>query len=203
MTTETLTNNEIIAKGLSTSYSYDDYTNLVKNLFAKGASTTENGGEAMLVYTKLNISRMKRLRKTMVIPEAVVSKIKTIKQPITWLVLSEGWCGDAAQNLPIINAIASLNENINLRIVLRDQNPELMQSFLTNGNMAIPKLIQIEDHEVTNTWGPRPTIATEMVANHKAKHAILTPEFKKDLQVWYNQNKGVNLMRDILKLLNL
>ncbi|MFK8037294.1 MAG: thioredoxin family protein [Crocinitomicaceae bacterium] len=203
MITDTMTNNEIITKGLADSYNYDDYTDLVKNLFEKGESTTPNGGQALVDYTKLNISRMKRLRKTTTIPDDIAAKIKQINQPITWLVLSEGWCGDAAQNLPIINAIANLNDHINLRVVLRDQHPELMQAYLTNGNMAIPKLIQIESDEVTNTWGPRPTIATKMVADYKAEHGSLTPEFKKDLQVWYNKDKGVNTIEDILDLLNL
>ena len=146
---------------------------------------------------------MKRLRKTTKLDDQVIEKIKAINEPITWVVLSEGWCGDAAQNLPIINAIAEQNENIDLRIVLRDENPELMQAFLTNGNMAIPKLIQIENDEVTETWGPRPTIATKMVADYKAEHGSLTPDFKKDLQIWYNQDKGVDTIDDILNLLNL
>lgn len=203
MTTETTTNYEKITKGLSVSYSYDDYFDLVKSKFEKGESTTKNGDEALVKYTKLNISRMKRLRKTTVIPEKIKNKIKMIDQPITWLVLTEGWCGDAAQNLPIINAMAQLNDYIDLKIVLRDQNLDLMQSFLTNGNMGIPKLIQIEDEKVTNTWGPRPTTATQMVVDYKSEHGMLTPDFKKDLQIWYNQNKGENVMNDILKLLNL
>jgi hypothetical protein len=69
--------------------------------------------------------------------------------------------------------------------------------------MAIPKLIQLENDEVINTWGPRPTIATKMVADYKAKHGTLTAEFKKDLQIWYNQDKGLNTVEDIINLLNL
>jgi len=194
---------KLIEKSLQNSINYSQYELLVKDLFEQGKSTTKDGPDSLLEYTKLNISRMKRLGKTTKLSDDMISKIKTISQPITWLVLSEGWCGDAAQNLPIIQAIASQNPNIELKIVLRDENPELMQAYLTNGNMAIPKLIQIENGKVTNTWGPRPSIATKMVADYKAEHGQLTPEFKKDLQIWYNQDKGINTIKDILNLLNL
>ncbi|MDX1349769.1 MAG: thioredoxin family protein, partial [Putridiphycobacter sp.] len=163
----------------------------------------KGGADALVDYTKLNISRMKRLNKTFQLTSDTIALIKSIDKPITWLVISEGWCGDAAQNLPIINAIAEQNEQIDLRIVLRDENPELMQAYLTNGNMAIPKLIQIENDVVTQTWGPRPTVARKMVADYKAEHGTLTPEFKTDLQVWYNQDKGQNTVEDILDLLGL
>lgn len=194
---------KVVSEGLENSMSYSNYESLVKELYQKGESTTKGGDESLLEYTKLNISRMKRLGKTTKLEAEVIEKVSSLKKTITWLVLSEGWCGDAAQNLPIINAIAEQNDNIELRIVLRDENPELMQAFLTNGNMAIPKLIQIENDEVSNTWGPRPSIATQMVVDYKAKHGSLTAEFKTELQLWYNKDKGQNTIEDILKMLNL
>ena len=203
METTGTTNRTLALEGLSNSMSYPTYVKLVKDLFDEGKSTTKDGGQSLVDYTKLNISRMKRIAKTTKLSDDIIQKVKSINHPITWLVLTEGWCGDAAQNLPIIEAIANLNENIDLRVVLRDENPELMNAYLTNGNMAIPKLIQIEDEEVTNTWGPRPTIATKMVADYKAANGTLTPEFKKDLQIWYNKDKGENTIQDIMSLLNL
>jgi hypothetical protein len=144
---------------------------------------------------------MKRLDKTTKLDDSVVNKFSSIDKKITWVVLSEGWCGDAAQNLPVINKLAETNSNINLRIVLRDENPELMNEFLTNGNQAIPKLIQLENEKVTKTWGPRPTIATKMVVDYKAKHGQLDADFKKDLQVWYNKNKNENVIEDLSELI--
>jgi hypothetical protein len=195
------TKDSVINKGLENSMDYSTYVELVNDLYKEGKSTTKGGADSLLEYTKLNISRMKRLNKTFQLTNDAIDMIKTINSPITWLVISEGWCGDAAQNLPIINAIAEQNNHIDLRIVLRDENPELMQAYLTNGNMAIPKLIQIENDKVTKTWGPRPTVARKMVADYKAEHGQLTPEFKKDLQIWYNQDKGLNTVDDLLNLL--
>ena len=83
--------------------------------------------------------------KTLTVHEDVSEKISSIKSKLIWLVLSEGWCGDAAQLLPVINKKAELSENIKLKVLLRDENEELMNQFLTNGGKAIPKLIIIEE----------------------------------------------------------
>jgi thiol-disulfide isomerase/thioredoxin len=118
-------------------------------------------------------------------------------------VITESWCGDAAHVNPVINKVAEQNPNIDLKFVLRDENPELMDVFLTNGGRAIPKLIMIDNvsGEVTNTFGPRPSIVTQMVVDYKTEHGMLTPEFKEDLQLWYNKNKGQNIIEDLVSLL--
>lgn len=145
---------------------------------------------------------MKRLDKTIKISDETTAKIQNLKTPQTWLVLTEGWCGDAAQNLPVINKLAELNTNINLKIVLRDDHLQLMDQFLTNGGRSIPKLIMLDsENKVLNTWGPRPTIATKMVVDYKEKNGSLDAEFKQDLQVWYNKNKGQSVQEDFVKLI--
>lgn len=189
-----------LEKALQNSYSYKEYRELVSDLLAQNKSTTENGSEALVGYSKLNNSRMKRLDKTTKVPAEIEKQIKAIDQPTTWTVLSEGWCGDAAQNLPTIHKMAELNPMISLRIVLRDQNLELMNEYLTNGGQSIPKLIQTQDNEVTGTWGPRPTVATNMVQEYKEKHGSVDAEFKKELQLWYNKDKNESLFSDFLDL---
>lgn len=189
-----------LEKALEHSYSYNEYRELVSDLLSQNKSTTENGTEALVGYSKLNNSRMKRLDKTTKVPAEMEKQIKAIDQPTTWTVLSEGWCGDAAQNLPAIHKMAELNPMISLRIVLRDQNLELMNEYLTNGGQSIPKLIQTQDNEVTGTWGPRPTVATNMVQEYKEKHGSVDAEFKKELQLWYNKDKNESLFSDFLNL---
>jgi len=193
---------EIIENSLGKAISYSEYRTLVKELLDNGKSTGSNQSEDLLNYSLLNDKRMKRLDKTIKISEETIAKLKDIKEPQTWLVLTEGWCGDAAQNLPVINKIAEENSNIELKLVLRDENLELMDGFLTNGGRSIPKLIALDkDNKVIDTWGPRPVVATKMVADYKAEHGSLDAEFKKDLQVWYNKNKGENVQENIISLL--
>ena len=191
----------IINKSLENTYSYQEYKDLIKNLLAENKSTGPNQSDDLTNYSMLNDRRMKRLDKTIKISEESTTEIQKVKEAQTWLVITEGWCGDAAQNLPVIDKMAALNKVIDLKIVLRDENLELMDLFLTNGGRSIPKLIALDkDNNVLNTWGPRPTVATKMVADYKAKHESLNAEFKENLQVWYNKNKGQSLQDDFIKL---
>ncbi|MCD8445175.1 thioredoxin family protein [Tenacibaculum finnmarkense] len=192
---------EIIENSLEKAISYTTYRTLVKTLLVAKKSTGNNQSDDLLKYSLLNDKRMKRLDKTIKISEETIAKLTAVKAPQTWLVLTEGWCGDAAQNLPVINKIAQINDAIDLKIVLRDENEALMNAFLTNGGKAIPKLIALDkNNEVVGTWGPRPSKATKMVADYKAEHDGLDAEFKESLQVWYNKNKGINLQEDIVSL---
>lgn len=195
--------NELIENGIANSFSYQEYKQLVSDLLSEGKSTGHEQSEALTNYSMLNDRRMRRLDKTMKIDETAKEAFANIDTKITWLVLTEGWCGDAAQSLPVINKLAELNEGIDLRIISRDDHDELMNNFLTNGGKSIPKLIAYDTYnkKVVNSWGPRPSIATKAVNDYKAKHGKLDPEFKQNLQVWYNKNKGVNIVEDLLKLL--
>ena len=191
----------IIEKSLENTLSYKEYRDLVSNLLAEGKATGDNQSDDLTNYSMLNDRRMKRLDKTIKISEETIKEIQKIKEPQTWLVITEGWCGDAAQNLPVISKIAETNNQVQLKLVLRDEHEDLMDLFLTNGGKSIPKLVVLDkDNNVINTWGPRPTVATKMVADYKAKHGALDPEFKQDLQVWYNKNKGQSVQDDFVKL---
>ncbi len=192
----------IIQKSLENTYTYQEYRDLVKELLAEGKSTGPNQSEDLTNYSMLNDKRMKRLDKTIKISEETSHGIQQLEEQQTWLVITEGWCGDAAQNLPVLNKMAELNENIKLKLVLRDENLELMDLFLTNGGRSIPKLIALDkDNNVINTWGPRPTVATKMVADYKAENGALDAQFKQDLQVWYNKDKGKSTQSDFVKII--
>ena len=204
---ETLQNTDlknIINDSLEKAITYQDYRTLVKDLVAKESSTGTEQNEALANYTMLNDRRMKRWDKTVKVAEAVKEQVSNIEINQTWLVLTESWCGDAAHLMPVMNKVAELNDNIDFKVVLRDENEALMNQFLTNGGQAIPKLIMIDNNtnEVVNTFGPRPTEATKLVNDYKAEHGVLTPEFKEDLQGWYNKNKGQNAINDLVGLMS-
>ncbi|MEJ2112205.1 MAG: thioredoxin family protein [Flavobacteriaceae bacterium] len=195
--------NSIIEKSLQKSMSYQEYRDLIKQLANKNGTTGFDKNEALVGYTKLNERRMKRWDKTLKLNEQAIEATQSLQDHVTWLVITESWCGDAAHILPVINKLANQNENIDLKIVLRDENEDLINMFLTNGTRSIPKLIMINDktEEVTDTYGPRPSIATKKVNDYKAKHGKLTPEFKEELQRWYNQDKGKGTIDDLTKML--
>ena len=194
---------KVIENSLEKGISYDQYRDLVSDLLKDQKSTGLKQSEVLYNYSVLNDRRMKRLDKTSKLTESTVENVKKINQPQTWLVLTEGWCGDAAQNLPFLSKMANENENVDLKLVLRDENLELMDEFLTNGGRSIPKLIALdEEKNVLFTWGPRPSVATKMIADYKEANGVVDAKVKEDLQRWYNKDKGVNVQEDIISLLS-
>lgn len=196
--------NNLIKESLSKSLSYSEYRKLVENLSIQNSTTGNEKTKALAEYTKLNDRRMKRWDKTLKISDDVKEQVSQFNKKITWLVLTESWCGDAAHVIPVINKITDLNKGIDLKLVLRDENEDLMNVYLTNGGKAIPKLLAIDNEtgNVMKTYGPRPSEATRLVNEYKAKHGVLTPEFKQDLQIWYNKDKGQTTLSDLTKLLS-
>ena len=192
-----------IKEGLQKAISYSSYRILVSDLIASGKSSGPIQSEDLLNYSKLNDRRMTRLDKTIQLSHETLLALKKNDKPITWLVLTEGWCGDAAQALPVINKIANESDLITLKIIFRDEHEELMGHFLTNGGRSIPKLLVLNsENDVLNTWGPRPNIATKMVQDYKNTHGHLDAAFKQQLQVWYNKNKGINIQENMVGLLS-
>lgn len=196
---------DIIDKSLKTARSYQDYKSLVIDLTKEGKSTGPVQDENRVNYTKLNNQRMKRLDKQTRLSEEALSAAEKINKDFTWLVLTESWCGDAAQTLPVINKFSEANQNIDLKVVLRDENDELMNQFLTDGNKSIPKLIVIENEskKVVSSWGPRTEKATRMIKEYKQKHGKVDDTIKKDLQVFYNKDKGKQIEKEMISLLSL
>ncbi len=195
---------QIVQEALPKAITYQAYRQLIDDHAAQETSTGPNQTEALTNYTMLNQRRMKRLDKTTKIKESDIAKIQDFKGDVTWLVITESWCGDAAQTMPVMQKIAELNDGIDVKVILRDENLELIDAFLYNGGRSIPKLVAIDNTSgnVLADWGPRPSEATKMVNDYKEAHGKLTPEFKQDLQVWYNKDKGQNTVEDLLHLLD-
>jgi hypothetical protein len=196
---------DIINKSLETSKSYQEYKTMLLDLIKEGKSTGPVQDEVRVNYTRLNNQRMKRLDKQTRLSDEAISAAEKIDRDFTWLVLTESWCGDAAQTLPVINKFSEVNKNIDLKVVLRDENDELMDQFLTDGNKSIPKLIVIENEskEVVSSWGPRTEKATRMIQEYKKKHGKVDDVIKKDLQVFYNKDKGKQIEKEMISLLSL
>ena len=193
----------LLEKSVQKAMDYAQYNLLFKQLVEEETCTGEQTQEK-IDYTKLNYSRTKRLDKTAKISEELLSDFKNITQKQTWLVISEPWCGDAAQTLPFLNKIARNSENIELKIVLRDENLDLMNQFLTNGSQSIPIVIMMdEEMNLVQTFGPRSKAATKLVSDYKAEHGVIDDAFKEMLQVWYNNDKGVSIVNDIFERMNL
>ncbi len=194
---------EIFTNALKSSYSYQDYRKIIADLLKEGKASGATQTEALVNYSRLNETRMDRLDKTMAVDEAIISKLNSIQSQHIWLVIAEGWCGDAAQLLPIFNKMSEVSDHIDLKIVFRDENDELMNLFLTNGNKSIPKLIILDKNslEVIADWGPRPKGAVELIQNYKEKFGVIDDTIKAELQMWYLHDKGLSTQKEIIELL--
>ncbi|MDG2433372.1 thioredoxin family protein [Flavobacterium sp.] len=193
-----------IGKALFNSHSYIEYRKIVTDLLRENKSTGHEQSEALTNYSSLNETRMNRLDKTLTILPEVVTNLQALQNEYIWLVISEGWCGDAAQLLPIFDKMAEQSEGkIELRIVLRDDNEELMNHFLTNKAKSIPKLIVI--NKATSGalahWGPRPYAAVELIANYKKEHGVIDETIKTDLQMWYLHDKGLSTQSELIDMM--
>lgn len=172
-------------------------------LVANNRTTGPNQTVSLIDFTTLNLRRMTRLNKTLKLTDSLKDKLANRDEAQRWVVISEAWCGDAAQNLPILNLIAESSDKIQLDIILRDENEDIIDAFLTNGGRSIPKLIALdENNNVLFTWGPRPQRAQDMFTEHK-KHpeAQTNEEFKLSLHTWYSKDKSSEVQKEFLELL--
>ena len=188
-----------ISKGVS----YETYKNTIDELLSNNKTTGEDHSESMLDYTKLNVQRMNKWDKIFKPNEKLVRLVKAIDKPTYWIVLTEAWCGDAAQNLPIIAGLASLNLNISLKLLLRDENPDVMDAYLTNGGRSIPKLIVADENlTVMNTWGPRPQPVQDILMEMKDKGDFSYDEFGIEAHTWYAKDRTMTLQKELIELLS-
>jgi len=190
---------------LSRAHSYSYYRELIKHFVAEGKTSGEKQSPGRIKYTKLNLHRMTRLDKTIQMNSDLMELLKKIKNYQIWIVLSEAWCGDCAQNVPVLAEMAKASEGkIELKILFRDENPDVMKAYLTNGSLSVPKLISLDasTFQTLGTWGPRPQPAQEIMLNWKAIHGKeLWDEFEKKLHTWYARNKSQEIQMEFSVLL--
>jgi hypothetical protein len=192
---------ELLAGG----FSYPEFVEFTEQLLQENRTTGANQSEEYLAYTRMSLQRMVRWNKTSKVSEKLEQLIRTINQPQVWLVITEAWCGDGAQSIPHLAKLADLNPLITLKIVLRDEHPDLMDAYLTNGNRSIPKLVAVtaDLQQELFTWGPKPKYLLDRHAAFKRNSGGLTyPEFLEEIHLWYAKNKQKDLESEIYPLIS-
>lgn len=199
---QTSTPNQLIQT--ATKYSYAEYRKMLVDLMAENKTTGPNQSPDILEYSKLNLQRMNRLDKTLTLQPELSEALQNLNRSLHWVVITEGWCGDAAQNVPVFDVAAKASGGkIKLDLVLRDENLELMDNYLTNGGRSIPKLIcfDAETGEELGTWGPRPAEAQKLFLELKQKPDLTMQEFTHALHSWYSQDKTRQMQHELTALL--
>lgn len=190
---------------------YAGYRSLVTDLLAEGKTTGNHQNPDLLAYSRLNEQRMDRIDKTFRLDAAAAALVSRLTRPQQWLVLTEGWCGDASQIVPVLHQLSLLNANIRLGFLLRDEQPDLMDAFLTDGSRSIPKIIfaDPETGEVGGSWGPRPVAVQTLVHGLISQMKATTdPVLRHDLyeqaktlvHTWYAHDRTVSTQHEVLQV---
>jgi len=197
-----MTKKSILKEALHKAMSYSEYRQKIDELRAAGEATGGHTSEAMLDYTDLNLKRMDKWDKIIKVNEALRHTVQQLAEPEIWLVLTEGWCGDAAHIVPVLNHLASQSDKIELKLILRDENLPLMDLYLTDGGRSIPKLVRLSanDHREIGVWGPRPAPAQELFLQGKRGERN-KEDISKELQLFYGRDRGQTILRELHQML--
>lgn len=191
---------------LDQAFSYAQYHKLMTELVQH--QKTEQYNESLINYTRMNIIRMERLDKTTKIQDATQLLLKEIDRPIHLLIITEPWCGDAAQIIPVINKMTTFTPHLSHSCLLRDQHLELMDQYLTDGARSIPMILILDvtaDHQVLGHWGSRPFIAHGMMMKGLDEWRSMPAGEAKDLykrnlytklQKWYARDKTNSIQEE-------
>lgn len=191
----------LINKGFEGTMDYASYRKLIDTLHDEGKVTGPTQTPELLEYSKLNVHRMDRWDKHAVLSEATIEAISSIDRNLDILVITEGWCGDAAQIVPVGEKIAKVSDKIKTHYILRDENLEIMDMFLTNGkSRSIPIFVIIENGQVVGKFGPRPAPAQEVIDQLKAENAGMDT-IKEKLHLWYARDKHKAIEEEFVAVL--
>ncbi|HEX6965799.1 MAG TPA: thioredoxin family protein [Gemmatimonadaceae bacterium] len=132
------------------------------------------------------------------VPDEYVERVSA--HPGSWhlLVLSEDWCGDAVNTVPVIARLAELAPNLDCRILGRDANPDLMDTHLTGGtSRSIPIAILLDDHyDEHGWWGPRPRPLQQWVLSEG--RALPKPDRYRETRRWYARDRGLTTLEEVV-----
>ena len=153
-------------------------------------------------FAKLNLHRLGRIRRTWRPSEELASLVARIDSPQLWMALTEPWCGDSAQCLPCLEILAESNPHLTIRYLLRDDNLEIMDKYLTGGKRGIPLLVAFDPGgSELFRWGPRPAEAQDVLDSAVAE-GLEKPAKLEKLHLFYGRNRGRALDGELVAVLS-
>ena len=192
----------ITAEILKGTISWAEYYALAKKYVESDDKPELYRNEKMLRYTAENIKRIDHILGTINIESKLYNALTAVDRDLIWMVLTEPWCGDASQVVPVLYTIASCSEHISFRILQSDSHPEVMDAYTTDGSRSIPKLICIDavSFEELGTWGPRPAVLQKIVHEN-----INNPDLSFGAKVrmvhdWYAEDKTISIQDEFIDL---
>jgi len=182
---------------------YNEYiSNTIEEISKTQITDLPPGEVRRFNYKNLNLQRSTRIIRTYHPSKELKRVLDEITGMQLWMVITENWCGDSGQNLPYIAVMALQNPLIDLKLLLRDSNPDVMDQFLTNGTRSIPILVSFNSRgEELFRWGPRPRAAINLISQWKSE-GCEKPEWTEKLHLWYSRNRGEEIEKELADLIN-
>ncbi len=116
------------------------------------------------------------------------------------LVINEDWCGDSVNILPYVARLEEASAHIEMRIIGRDANRDLMDMHLTGKSRSIPVVIVYDDDfSEKGWWGPRPGPLQKWVLTEGL--ALPRPDRYRHVRTWYARDRGATLVSEILSII--
>ncbi len=183
---------------LEKAFTYLEYREHLNHSLRKSAVDEQE--QKMRPYTEKNVGLMEKFDISYKVSKDLRTTVE-VGPAVTWLVLTEGWCGDAAFIVPMLATIEkALPDKVKLKLLLRDENPELMDAHLTNGGRSIPKLIVLDkDLKELGSWGPRPSLLQIEMDKWKNEGLDLKQIIPK-VQAWYEQDETESIQGELIEL---
>lgn len=168
----------------------------MRNRFESGRTFNE-----LLEAVRKNEALWKEVHARARIPDQVLKAVRELKGQWYLLALSEDWCGDAVNLLPFLARLAEQADNVDLRILSRDDNPDLMDTHLTGGrSRSIPVVMALDSHfQERGWWGPRPAPLQEWVVGEGL--ALESGPRYREIRRYYARDKGRTFLAEIVALL--
>ena len=189
-----------LLKYIQEGYNFEDYLEQIEDELEKQIELDDP--KELVPYYAINLKQSRDIRKNFRYNPGMEKKAKSYNAELKFLVISEGWCEDASQIVPVVDRLAE-TIGVECKIVFRDENLELMEEYHTNGSFSVPIVIGVTpEGEEAFRFGPRP--AKAMVFTNRFKKdpdKYSKDDFIEDLDRFYLENHGQDIITEILTLI--
>lgn len=198
----------ITHKTIEETLSYPAYVELASHLIANRQTTGIDHSDDLVDNAIKNMSTIQSLIKSTIIPAHIIKRLESQELPLIWLAITESWCIDSANSLPVVYKMSAVNPNIEVKVVLRDSS-SIIDNFTTRGSRSIPKVICLDAESlvVLGAWGPRPAEldAKIMLEIKRLNYSLDNDKTKKRKKIrsliknWYHENQTEHLQQEIIE----
>ena len=156
--------------------------------------------EAMLGSVKKNAELWAAVWRRAEVGEEYVRRVAALGGAWHLLVLSEDWCGDAVNTVPVIAKLVELSPNADLRVLARDENPDIMDAHLTGSSRSIPAVIALDENfRERGWWGPRPAPLQQWVLGEG--QAVDKADRYREVRRWYARDRGRTVLEEVVGMM--